>query len=159
NLDPGGYTFRVRGTNSDGTWSTNEASIAIFISSPWWGTWWFKLLVAALAAASIYGFYRYRLAQTVRLLSLRNRIASDLHDEIGSTLSSISLYSEAAKRMLDGNESANKVLTKINSNTTEMMDAMSDIVWAINSRNDKLDNLVNRMRSFAVQVSEAKAFK
>jgi signal transduction histidine kinase len=91
-------------------------------------------------------------------MSLRNRIASDLHDEIGSTLSSISLYSEAAKKMLNGNEQADKVLTKINSNTSQMMEAMSDIVWAINTRNDKLDNLVNRMRAFAVQVSEAKKF-
>ena len=61
--------------------------------------------------------------------------------------------------MLNGNEQADKVLTKINSNTSEMMEAMSDIVWAINTRNDKLDNLVNRMRGFAVQVSEAQQIR
>jgi len=149
----------VRGTNSDGVWSSNEASIVISISPPWWGTWWFRSLLAFTIAISIYSLYRYRLRQAVNLMLLRNRIATDLHDEIGSTLSSISLYSEAAKRMLDGNESAKKVLTKINSNTSDMMEAMSDIVWAINTRNDKLDNLVNRMRSFAVQVSEAKNFE
>ena len=159
NLNPGTYTFKVRGTNSDGAWSKNEASINIFISPPWWGTWWFRTFVILLVAAAIYSFYRYRLAQAVKLMSLRNRIASDLHDEIGSTLSSISFYGEATKKMLQGNEKAGNVLTKINSNTSEMMEAMSDIVWAINTRNDKLDNLVNRMRAFAVQVSEAKEFK
>lgn len=159
NLSPGAYTFKVRGTNSDGAWSKNEAAINIFISPPWWGTWWFRALVVLIVAAAIYSFYRYRLTQAVKLMSLRNRIASDLHDEIGSTLSSISFYSEAAKKMLNGNEAADKVLTKINSNTSEVMEAMSDIVWAINTRNDKLDNLVNRMRSFAVQVSESKNFQ
>ena len=159
NLDPGSYTFRVRGTNSDGVWSDHEASINIFIIPPWWKTWWFRAVAVLLVAAGIYTFYRDRLREAIRLMALRNRIASDLHDEIGSTLSSISLYSEAAKRMLDGNDRATRVLAKINTNTSEMMEAMSDIVWAINSRNDKLDNLVNRMRSFAVQVSEACKFR
>jgi len=159
NLNPGSYTFRVRGTNSDGVWSKKEAAIAIYISPPWWATWWFRGLVILSIAAAVYTLYRYRLQQALKLQKLRSRIATDLHDEIGSTLSSVSLYTEAAKKMLNGNEPAHKVLAKINSNTTEMMEAMSDIVWAVNTRNDKLDNLVNRMRSFAVQVSESKNFE
>ena len=158
NLDPGEYTFRVMGTNSDGIWSNKEVSVKLFIAPPWWGTWWFRILAVLVVIFSIYGLYRYRLQQALRMMSLRNRIASDLHDEVGSTLSSISLYSEAARKMLTGNEAAGKVLTRINTHTSEMMDAMNDIVWAINTRNDKLDNLVNRMRSFAVQVSESKNF-
>jgi len=159
NLNPGSYTFRVRGTNSDGVWSKKEAAIAVYISPPWWATWWFRCMVILSIAASVYSLYRYRLQQALNLQKLRNRIATDLHDEIGSTLSSISLYTAAVKKMLNGNEPAHKVLSKINSNTMEMMEAMSDIVWAVNTRNDKLDNLVNRMRSFAVQMSESKNFE
>lgn len=48
NLDPGTYTFRVKGTNSDGIWSPHEAAIIVIISPPWWGTRWFQLLVAVL---------------------------------------------------------------------------------------------------------------
>ena len=54
------------------------------------------------------------------------------------------------------NEAAGKVLTKINDSTAEMMEAMSDIVWAVNTHNDRFDNLANRMRNYAVQVTEAK---
>ena len=57
NLDPGTYTLKVRGTNSDGIWSKNEASINVFISPPWWGTWLFRSLIVVSIAASIYSFY------------------------------------------------------------------------------------------------------
>nr|MBK9652408.1 hypothetical protein [Bacteroidota bacterium] len=63
NLDPGSYTFKVRGTNSDGVWSSKISSINIFISPPWWATWWFRSLVAMAVAGAAYGFYRYRLMQ------------------------------------------------------------------------------------------------
>lgn len=158
NLYPGTYHFKIKSTNSDGVWSPHSSTITVIIDPPWWGTWWFRSFAVLMVAIAIYGLYRYRLREALKLLSLRNRIASDLHDEIGSTLSSISLYSEAAKQMMQGNKEAEKVLNRINSNTTEMMEAMSDIVWAINSKNDQLDNVVNRMRSFAVQVSEARQF-
>ena len=113
-------------------------------------------MVILATVVVLYLLYRYRLHQVLKIEKLRNRIASDLHDEIGSTLSSISLYSAAAKTMVTGNEAANTILSKINDNTTDMMEAMSDIVWAINTRNDGLDNLANRIRSFAVQMTEAK---
>lgn len=159
NLSPGTYTFNVIGAGRDEVWNEKGTSIKIIILPAWYQTWWFRLLLALTIAAAAYSLYRYRLQKALQLQTVRNRIASDLHDEIGSTLSSISLYSEAAKKMLNGNESANKVLSKINSNTSEMMEAMSDIVWAVNTRNDQLDNLVNRMRSFAVQISELKNFE
>lgn len=156
NLDPGHYTFHVTGANSDGVWNEKGKTIEIIVLPAWYETIWFKIVVFIFIAGALYGLYRYRLKQAIKMMNLRNRIAGDLHDEIGSTLSSISLYSEAAKKMLNGNEKADKVLSKINTNTSEMMEAMSDIVWAANTRNDKFDNLFNRMRSFAVQVAEAK---
>jgi two-component sensor histidine kinase len=156
NLDPGQYTFHVTGTNRDGVWSKNEASVIIDILPPWWGTWWFRCLVVAAIAAAVYGFYRYRLRQALKLHTLRNNIARDLHDEIGSTLSSISLYGESAKMMIKDDHPLNNVLSKISNSTNNMMESMSDIVWAINTRNDQFDNVINRMNAFAYQVMEAK---
>ncbi len=156
NLSPGTYTFHVMGTNSDGVWSEKDASIQIIVLPFWYQTWWFMTLVMITIVALAYALYRYRLGQVVKMERLRNRIATDLHDEIGSTLSSISLYGESAKMMIKDNDAADNVLSKINSSTSEMMEAMSDIVWAINTRNDRLDNLANRMRSFAVQMTESK---
>ncbi|HPH85478.1 MAG TPA: two-component regulator propeller domain-containing protein, partial [Ferruginibacter sp.] len=141
NLNPGTYTFHVKGTNSDGVWNEKGSSIKIIILPAWYQTWWFRALLALVIAGGLYGLYRFRVGQLLKMATLRNRIASDLHDEIGSTLSSISLYGESAKKMMPDNEAAGKVLTKINDSTAEMMEAMSDIVWAVNTHNDRFDNL------------------
>ena len=155
NLSPRTYTFYVTGTNGDGVWNDKGASIKIIVLPYWYQTYWFMAMVAIAVIAASYSLYRYRLQQALKMERLRNRIASDLHDEIGSTLSSISLYGESAKMMMKENAAAGSILSKINASTGEMMEAMSDIVWAVNTRNDGLDNLANRMRSFAVQITES----
>ncbi len=156
NLDPGEYTFNVTVCNRSGQYNRQWASIKIIITPPWWGTWWFRTFAFLSIFSLIYALYRYQLHQSLKLLILRNRIASDLHDEIGSTLSSISLYGESAKMMISENHPLNQVLTKINSSTHEMMESMSDIVWAINSKKDTFDDLIHRMHTFVYEVMEAK---
>ncbi|MBS1760120.1 MAG: hypothetical protein JST23_08370 [Bacteroidetes bacterium] len=156
NLLPGIYTFYVMGANTDGVWNEKPISIKIIIQPYWYQTILFKLLVLLLFVLSLYGFYRYRLKQGLKLEKLRNRIARDLHDEIGSTLSSISIYAASANKVIAGNEKAESILSKINAGTSEVMEAISDIVWAVNTSNDRFENLANRMRAFAVQSTEAK---
>jgi ligand-binding sensor domain-containing protein/two-component sensor histidine kinase len=157
NLNPGDYTFRVRGSNSDEIWNNDGAKVELTILPPWYMTWWFRLLVLLTISAGIYFFYRYRLQQLRNLQAVRNRIARDLHDEIGSTLLSISLYSEVAGKVVSEKApEAKSMLDQISESTTNMMEAMSDIVWTINTRNDRFDNIVNRMRAFAVEVLEAR---
>jgi signal transduction histidine kinase len=117
---------------------------------------WFRIAMALLFAAAVYGLYRYRLAQVMKLQTVRNRIASDLHDEIGSTLSSISLSSTIIQSKLDKpHTEVTKLLQQVSNNTDSMMEALSDIVWAINTRNDRFDNVVNRMRAFAIEILES----
>lgn len=155
NLSPGTYTLQVTGTNTDGVWNVNGTSILIRILPAWYQTWWFRLLLASGILFGIWGLYRFRIRQITRVQAFREKIARDLHDEIGSTLSSISLYGESAKMMLDTTHPLHHVLNKINQSTHAMMESMSDIVWAINNKNDKLDNLVNRMNVFALQSFDA----
>lgn len=160
NLDPGKYTFRVHGSNSDEVWNTKGASIGLTILPPFYMTWWFRGLVIALIAAGVFSWNRYRLGQALKLQAVRDRIARDLHDEIGSTLQSISLYSEVAGKVVrEKAPEAKEMLSQISESTTNMMEAMSDIVWTINTRNDRFDNLVNRMRAFAVEALEARNCK
>jgi signal transduction histidine kinase len=81
---------------------------------------------------------------------MRNRIAGDLHDDVGSTLSSIGLYSEVAAKQIDTDPAAIKgILVKIADSTRRMMEAMSDIVWAIHSREDEAGGLTTRMQHAA----------
>ena len=155
NLDPGTYTFYIKGSNSDGVWNEEDTFIQLVILPPWYMTWWFRILAAAAVIAAAYLFYRYRLQQALQLQNIRNKIASDLHDEIGSNLSSISIFSDVAKEEAEGTP-VGSMLSKISSYTKESMEAMSDIVWMINARNDRFENIIIRMRELAVELIEAK---
>jgi signal transduction histidine kinase len=90
-----------------------------------------------------------------RMQHIRNKIAQDLHDDIGSTLSSISILSDLAIR---GHSNARTIetMTEIKDSSMMLMERMDDIVWSINPRNDSLDNLLMRIRHFATTLFEAR---
>jgi signal transduction histidine kinase len=156
-LAPGNYTFRVKSSNSYGIWSTHQAEVKFKILSPWYTSWWFYVLVFCSVFSIIYLLYHYRLQQAIELESVRNSIARDLHDEIGSNLSSISLFTEVAKEKSATSESGvSGILQKISDYTQTSQEAMNDIVWMINTRNDRFENIIVRMRSLAVELLEAK---
>ena len=100
------------------------------------------LVLAAIAIA--YTFYRYRVSQILLLQRIRNKIAADLHDDIGSTLNSIALYSDLAKKQPAQRDRA---LDMIGESARKIIDSMSDIVWMINPKNDSFDKVIFRMRS------------
>jgi signal transduction histidine kinase len=86
----------------------------------------------------------------------RNEIAQDLHDDIGSTLSSILLYSNAAKTKVHFKISeATEIFNKISKISETMMDEMSDIIWAINPMQDSMDKIIKRMNYFASPITNA----
>jgi two-component sensor histidine kinase len=154
NLDPGTYTFHVKGSNSDGFWNETGTSVQLVILPPWYMTWWFRTLISIALIAAVYVFYHYRLQQALRMQAVRNRIASDLHDEIGSNLSNISIFSNVAQQ--NASNENNALLKRISEYTQVSMEAMSDIVWMINARNDRFENIFIRMRSLAAEIFEAK---
>jgi signal transduction histidine kinase len=89
-----------------------------------------------------------------QLQILRNEIAKDLHDDIGSTLSSISYYSEAIRKQVkDSKPDVIPLLDKMEKASNNTVDAMSDIVWAINAELDKGANLLNRMHSYVAEMT------
>jgi two-component system sensor histidine kinase UhpB len=95
----------------------------------------------------------FRTRQQLQLHALRNKIASDLHDDVGSTLSSISIFSEIAKQQ---SKEVMPMLEQISESSRTMLDAMSDIIWTINSDNDVFENIVLRMKNFAFELLGAK---
>lgn len=153
NLDPGTYTFFVKG-KVDEDWSQPCKGLKIIISPAWWETWWFRTLAILLFSGLLFAVYRYRLNQQLKLLRLRDKIALDLHDEIGSTLNSIAFYGEAAQMLIPAENRATDILGKINTQTREMIDSMSDIVWSLNTRNDSFSQMLNRLQSFTVGLME-----
>jgi len=154
NLAPGDYRLHLRALNSRGEVSPQPAMVTFSISPPFWMQGWFFLLgaIAIFSAGAAIQYYRAR--QALRLEQLRLQISTDLHDEVGTSLSQIAIVSEVARqqlRRLDGQTVVPLLaqLEKVAETSRSAIDSMSDIVWSINPQRDSLQDLVQRMRRFA----------
>ena len=146
NLSPGAYRFLVRAINAEGVSSPNPAVVSFSIARPIWQRWWFLSLALLLVGGLIYATYRYRLAQLLKVERVRTRIATDLHDDIGASLSRMAILSEVVKQQTsgNGNQSAG-LLTEIADSARGLVDSMSDIVWSIDPRRDDLQSPTRRV--------------
>lgn len=156
NLAPGKYRFLVRAIDPGGPTSVQPASLEFRILPPLWQRWWFLTLVAAVIGCAVTLLYRYRVAHLLELERVRIHIATDLHDDIGASLSQIAVLSEVARRQVQGTESVLQPLSTIAATSRELVDSMSDIVWAINPNRDNFADLAQRMRRFASDIFTAK---
>ena len=148
-LPPGTYRFRVTACNNDGVWNDVGASIGVVVVPAFYQTWWFRLLVIVGVAGAIAVLFRVRVSRLKQLARLRGRIASDLHDEIGSNLGGIILLSELTQHVPALPSDAQESLQEINATAHRAADAMRDIVWFLNPDFDTLADVVERMREFA----------
>ncbi|HZY36823.1 MAG TPA: triple tyrosine motif-containing protein, partial [Mucilaginibacter sp.] len=153
-LKPGYYTFKVAAMNEDGVWSRRPAIFHFTIKPPFWLSWWFISLCILLTALLAYSAYRYKLSKALAIELLRNKISTDLHDDIGSTLSSISILSEVAAR--EKEQKSKRMLAEINERSHQLMEKMDDIVWSISTRNDTVGDLFSRIQQFASTILEAR---
>lgn len=151
NTGSGHFIFNVQASPDHGRWPVQMASLHISVVPPVWKRWWFLTLMVLVVLGVIMGIQRYRVNELLKRQEIRNRIAQDLHDNVGSTLSSISVYSQVAKiRNEEHNDSQlNELLGKISVTSNDMISDMNDIVWAINPRNDSMEKIVQRMESYA----------
>ncbi|RYY69485.1 MAG: hypothetical protein EOO13_09400 [Chitinophagaceae bacterium] len=154
-LVPGTYTLLVKAANSNGDWKTVPIKLHITIRPPFYATWWFKVLVLLFIAGLIWFFIRRRIKRIKEKFELRNRIASDLHDEIGSTLTSINILSNVSRQAMEQQPThAKELLQQISNQSKNIQQNMSDIVWSIRPDNEKIENLVVRIREYAAQTLE-----
>ncbi|HEY4111546.1 sensor histidine kinase [Puia sp.] len=116
----------------------------------------FYFILALLIAAFVVTGIGIRNRKQRQLQKMRNNIADDLHDDIGSTLSSIRIINELAKAK---SPEALPLLNSIGENTATIQENMSDIVWAVNPGNDHFENIVLRMNLFATEILDAKKIK
>lgn len=159
NVSPGAYRFLVRAVRVDGAASEQPAVVSFTVLRPVWQRWWFLLLAAIAVGMSIYALYSYRIKQVIKLERVRTRIATDLHDDIGSSLSKIAILSEVVRQKSGAGATdkngTSQPLEIIANTSREMVDSMSDIVWAINPERDRLSDLIQRMRFFAEELLDA----
>jgi ligand-binding sensor domain-containing protein len=151
-LSPGEYEFEVRARNNDGIWSEQPARVAFRIPAPFYLTWWFVLFVLSLIISIIVFIYRfYSINKQVELERMRVRIASDLHDDVGASLTEIALQTDFLQSATLP-ETIKGSLKQIGETSRKVVTTMDDIVWSIDARNDKVGDLIDRMRDYATRV-------
>jgi ligand-binding sensor domain-containing protein/two-component sensor histidine kinase len=153
-LKPGHYLFEVRMLGWNGSYGP-ATSFLFTVRPPYWNTWWFYSLIVLIALLAFYSLYRYRINHLLRLQKVRNTIATDLHDDIGSTLTNISILSELSKKNLEEPPVAKKYLQRITEESVATQQALDDIIWSVNSRNDNMQELQARMRRYAGEIFES----
>ena len=150
NLSPKIYQFSVKASGNDINWS-KDATLNIIIYPPFWQTWWAILLYLALISAMIYFFIKFRVRSRLQkikeLEEVRIRISSNLHDDVGTILSGLAMQSEMLA--LTSNKEQKEALYELRNMSHDAMERMRDTVWAIDSRKDKYENLIDKMRDFA----------
>jgi signal transduction histidine kinase/streptogramin lyase len=159
-LKPGNYTFRVIACNNDGVWNEDGGAFA-FTVLPWfWQTWWFTCGTVLIGIGIVGGMARFitrrRMRRKIELLERqrvlekeRTRIAKDIHDDLGASLTRIMLLSQSNHAELEDSRLAVTHLKKIYFTARELTRAMDEIVWAVSPRHDTLDSLVSYLGKFA----------
>lgn len=152
NLPPGQYIFKVKSSTGIESGRDPVTTLTIIIAPPFWKTWWFIALSITAILGILYSLYRYRINQLIELQKVRNRIATDLHDDLGSTLTNISILSELSRKNMQDQEQTKNFLNRISEEVYFSNQALDDIVWSINTSNDTLEQTVARMRRYAAEV-------
>jgi ligand-binding sensor domain-containing protein len=155
NVPGGDYTFRIKAKTGDSNWQERQFKVFLYITTAWYKQWWFYLVVSFIILGLFYAIYKYRINQLVKMQLMRTRIAGELHDEVGSVLTSIAYYSELAKMEPGNNNSRVKILLdKIGGSSRKTVNSMNEIVWFINPKNDSSEQLLRRMKIVAVELIE-----
>ncbi|MFN8345562.1 MAG: histidine kinase [Spirosomataceae bacterium] len=155
NLQGGDYTFWVQ-AQQKGSWS-KPTVITLKVEKSTTEEGWFWPVVAVyvllLVGAAIYFILLYNFRQKLKLHSLRNRIAADLHDEVGATLSSIAISTRLVEKKFGGKAPEMlSILQQIKTDSEDTIQSIRDTVWTLNPNNDSVDQLFEKMRSLAFQL-------
>jgi len=153
-LPAGQGTFEVRAVAANGTRSA-PARIAFLVIPPIWSRAWFIAFAAAMIAAIAIAVHRSRVERLLALQRMRLRVATDLHDDLGSNLSRISILSELAKG--NASESGERLLDEIAESARDLVDSLGDSIWSIDPRRDDLKSLLLRLRHFTAAVFQAQS--
>lgn len=155
-LPGGSFTFEIKGINQSRQLA--YLTIEIVKEKAFWNEWWFipsiVLYVLIVVGVGIYLFLLYDFRQKLKMQNVRNQIAADLHDEVGSNLNSIAIFVEILRKNAPADMLP--ILEKIIENSKESVSLMQDTVWTINPKNDSIYKLFDRMNSFAAQLLAGK---
>jgi len=157
NLDGGDYTLHMKASNNDGVWNEKGTTLEIHVNPSFYKTRWFPVLITLAFGGIVAVFLWFRRQHRKRLETFRETLARDLHDEMGSTLSSIRFFSEYADQQIGKDKPlVTPMLTRISESATNLSESMQDIIWAMKTDHDQLEDLASHMMEFGLQLCEAR---
>jgi signal transduction histidine kinase/ligand-binding sensor domain-containing protein len=158
-IPPGDYTFEATACNRDGVWNETGTAVAFTLLPHWWQTWWFRAACIAGLSAALAGLVWYdtrrrmrrkleRLERQRAIEHERARIAKDIHDDLGASLTRITMLSQVGRGEFANADEATANLDHICHTARELTSAMDEIVWAVNPLHDTLDSLATYLGKF-----------
>lgn len=169
-VPPGMYRFTVAACNNDGVWGQSRNFVELRVLPWFWQTWQFKVLVGAVVALGAGGIVwiqthrrmKRKLEQLERQRMLeheRARIARDMHDELGASLTRIAILCQNLKELVPNDTAGAQVLDAIYNTARESTKAMDEIVWAVSPRHDSMDSLVSYLEKYALEFLRGSGIK
>jgi ligand-binding sensor domain-containing protein/two-component sensor histidine kinase len=148
-VTPGKHLFRVVASNNDGVWNEAGATLSLMFVPHYWETWWFRPVLGVAAALVLTLLYRSRVTRLRDIERLRIQIAANLHDDVGARLTKVAMVTELVDRETKDDHPNKPHVRNIFRTIREITQAMDEIVWTINPKNDTLDNLANYILQYA----------
>ncbi len=169
-LPPGRYVFEVSAMSRGGAWHPEAARLPFRVLPYWWETGWAQagagvlgVLVVGLVARQIIRrrlrVIEARQAMERAVARERERIAQDMHDDLGARLTQLSFQGEMAQRLVADPPRLEGGLQDLVGGVRQTAQALDDIVWMTNPRNDRLDRLVSHLAHLATEMSEMADWK
>ena len=159
-LPPGHYRFQVTAGNEDGVWNQEGSTLAVIVLPPFWRTWWFLGISTAFLLGWIIAIVHYLSTQRLQrqleglrqqqaLEKERSRIARDIHDQVGASLTQVSLLGELVESDKNSPDEVEAHARQISQSARETTRALDEIVWTVNPSNDTLEGLITYACKYA----------
>lgn len=147
-LPAGTYTLLIQGADPNGNWTKEPLKIKIIVRQIFYRTGWFIFLIILLITLFAFFFSRYHWSQKLQVERFRTKLSSDLHDELSGLLSGIAMQTDMLQ-LTSKDETTQSRLQHIGEVSRKAMSKMSDVIWSIDARKDKIEDLIHRMREYA----------
>lgn len=159
NMEPGNYTFKVKGSNNDGIWNESGTSVKVIIHPQFWQTLWFRGFVFGSILFIVFGIHRHRMGiklQKIKTIEeTKKRVADEFHDELGNSLTKISLYGEVLKKKLNFTEpEILRIVQRITDVSNMTYDNMKDFIWSLKTDNESMFELTANIVRFGYEFYE-----
>lgn len=150
-LPAGDYTLHIKGADANGNWSSESLKIPLHVNPPWYKTLIFLISAVLLSILGVYFLFQYRLNRRLEMERVRTKLSSDLHDEVSGLLASIAMRTDILQFKTPDTENQED-LRWIGEVSRTAMSKMSDVIWSIDSRRDRFEDLLIRMQEHAREI-------